>query len=485
MIKQLLIISALTCGAINTSIGQEGICKAVPVPADKESGTQFKWEVAKPVQSSVPASTTKSICTDKVTYVDRHPLFAFTQIGGDQWVMMMQEFPEFTGQITQVEFDAATYVPSSKTVAVRLFDPTTGSLLGSTSVAFNDTSGMSVNAVFSSPVSITNGVRIGILPPVNDSIKLYVNSTGNARGLTYAISSNQMTYNWLQDYGYDYDVVIRPTIKFSVVNPVLTASTLTSCTGQAVNFTQAPESSIPSFYTSPVYSPGGVFAKTLVYGDGTTNSSTFPASHSYTTPGTKEASLTYTYDGWTTDCVSDPSIQTIVVNSPTQADFAWTSVHLAVTFYNTSSNATSYSWNFGDGGTASAPNPVHNYTAPGTYTVELTATGPCGTVQHFTNITITATTNEGNLGVDENESALLNVYPNPSTDHVNVAITLEKTEDVSIIVLDALGRTVYTQNLGAVQSLVQPVDLSAYRAGVYMMRIIHDGAISTRSFVKQ
>ncbi|MFH1120485.1 MAG: PKD domain-containing protein [Bacteroidota bacterium] len=46
---------------------------------------------------------------------------------------------------------------------------------------------------------------------------------------------------------------------------------------------------------------------------------------------------------------------------------------LEVTFTNYSQNATTYEWNFGDGQTSVEANPVHTYTAPGNYTVVLTA----------------------------------------------------------------------------------------------------------------
>ena len=39
---------------------------------------------------------------------------------------------------------------------------------------------------------------------------------------------------------------------------------------------------------------------------------------------------------------------------------------------------TSGSWNFGDGGTSTIQNPTHTYTAPGTYTVSVTVSGPGG-----------------------------------------------------------------------------------------------------------
>jgi PKD repeat protein len=52
---------------------------------------------------------------------------------------------------------------------------------------------------------------------------------------------------------------------------------------------------------------------------------------------------------------------------------------LAVSFTDLSSGSpTSWSCNFGDGGTSTAQNPGHTYTAEGTYTVTLTATNACG-----------------------------------------------------------------------------------------------------------
>ncbi len=46
-----------------------------------------------------------------------------------------------------------------------------------------------------------------------------------------------------------------------------------------------------------------------------------------------------------------------------------------VTFINTSKNATSYLWNFGDGTTSTESNPVHSYSLDGTYLLTLKAIG--------------------------------------------------------------------------------------------------------------
>ena len=55
------------------------------------------------------------------------------------------------------------------------------------------------------------------------------------------------------------------------------------------------------------------------------------------------------------------------------AGFTYVKDGNTVTFTNTSSNATMYSWDFGDGNTSMEENPVHTYTGDGDYTVTLTA----------------------------------------------------------------------------------------------------------------
>lgn len=58
-----------------------------------------------------------------------------------------------------------------------------------------------------------------------------------------------------------------------------------------------------------------------------------------------------------------------------------------VSFSNSSTNATSYTWEFGDGASSSEQNPKHTYTTGGTFSVNLTTTGEGGT--NTTTLTIT------------------------------------------------------------------------------------------------
>jgi PKD repeat protein len=68
----------------------------------------------------------------------------------------------------------------------------------------------------------------------------------------------------------------------------------------------------------------------------------------------------------------------IVIDNVPTSGFTYTVNGSQVTFTNTSTNANSYSWDFGDGDLSTENNPVHIYLLDGFYTVVLTAINECG-----------------------------------------------------------------------------------------------------------
>ena len=78
----------------------------------------------------------------------------------------------------------------------------------------------------------------------------------------------------------------------------------------------------------------------------------------------------------------------IVVDDVPVAGFSSSANDATVDFTNTSTNATTYSWDFGDGNDSTEENPSHTYDDDGTYTVILTATNACGSVTTEEEITI-------------------------------------------------------------------------------------------------
>ncbi|OQP58250.1 hypothetical protein A3860_07985 [Niastella vici] len=112
------------------------------------------------------------------------------------------------------------------------------------------------------------------------------------------------------------------------------------------------------------------------FGDGGTATGVSP-SYTYNKPGVYSVTLIASSQGKCFDTLEQKNV--IQVSAYPEASFTVTpgenipvELHLAsFTFANASQNATGYLWDFGDGSTASAVNPTHQYQAPGNYTVTL------------------------------------------------------------------------------------------------------------------
>ncbi len=118
------------------------------------------------------------------------------------------------------------------------------------------------------------------------------------------------------------------------------------------------------------------------FGDGGSSAEEEPV-HTYETPGTYTVALTATGLGGS-DTETKVDYVVADVPPPPTADFSAAPTSgdapLDVAFTDlTASHVTSWSWDFGDGGTSTDQHPAYTYANPGTYTVGLTATGLGGT----------------------------------------------------------------------------------------------------------
>ncbi len=146
------------------------------------------------------------------------------------------------------------------------------------------------------------------------------------------------------------------------------------------DFSGSPTSGCaPLTVTFTDQSTGEVTSWDWDFGDGGTSTAQNP-SHQYASAGDYTVTLTVTGS-----CGSDSETKTnyIHVDGAPVADFYGTPTSgdypLTVSFTDQSTGGvTSWDWDFGDGGTSTAQNPSHQYTAAGDYTVTLTVTGACG-----------------------------------------------------------------------------------------------------------
>lgn len=77
----------------------------------------------------------------------------------------------------------------------------------------------------------------------------------------------------------------------------------------------------------------------------------------------------------------------------------------------------------------------------------------------------------------------VNVYPNPSTGIVTLDISLEAVQDISIRLVNLLGREVYTRNLENAGNLKLQMDLSHLSQGIYILSVRTDERIMTKELV--
>jgi PKD repeat protein len=182
--------------------------------------------------------------------------------------------------------------------------------------------------------------------------------------------ANMKSYNQSRDLGdglLDLRACLDAIGPSCDVTANFSASTTSSCVSQAINFTDQSTGT-------------GIDGWSWNFGDGGTSTAQNPG-HTYTSAGTYTVTLTASSSS---QSCNDQEVKTnyITVNSGPTAGFVGSPTSgtepLTVNFTNQSTNATLYSWTFGDGGTSTATNPSHEYASAGTYTVSLTATNSCG-----------------------------------------------------------------------------------------------------------
>ncbi len=125
----------------------------------------------------------------------------------------------------------------------------------------------------------------------------------------------------------------------------------------------------------------------------------------------------------------------------------------------TSSNATSYQWNFGDGVISSQQNPQHYYTQTGNFTVTLIVSR-CGRSD-----TASAVVSILASGLDQIKNSRLRIFPNPVSDILNIT-GLNDTANYTL--LDLNGRVL---RKGEVSADAGVIDAGLLEKGIYILEI--------------
>jgi len=148
-----------------------------------------------------------------------------------------------------------------------------------------------------------------------------------------------------------------------------------------------------------------------------------------------------------------------------------------VTFTNSSAHAGSFSWNFGDGGTAVDVNPTHTYPMDGTYTVTLVAIR-CGmqdTTEQIINVTPMGVANE-----NQSVAGSWCIYPNPAKSVITVKIN--NAGNLYYKIFNLAGTEIQG---GRIHNTDNQVDISMVADGLYFFQLFdNDLLFGQQKFIK-
>ncbi|MCB9189736.1 MAG: PKD domain-containing protein [Flavobacteriales bacterium] len=255
-------------------------------------------------------------------------------------------------------------------------------------------------------------------PQANDPVT-FTNGSTNANGYFWNFgdgstsSATDPTHTYSASGTYDVMLIAingtcdNDTTYFTinVVNPAnppvagFSASNTTVCSGGSIQLSNSSTDATSYSWTTS----GGTLSSATAANP----------SVSFTTSGSYTVSLTATGPGGTDN--TSQTISVNVVQPPTAgatASNTTPSVNDLITFTNTSSNATSYYWYFGDGNTSISTNPTNTYTSSGIYTVTLIAgNGSCANDTTYLSINVVNAANPPVAGFNTNGTHVCSTEP--------------------------------------------------------------------------
>jgi PKD repeat protein len=287
-------------------------------------------------------------------------------------------------------------------------------------------------------------------------------STSFCTGGSVVLTSSSNTGNVWSNNQFVPSITVSSSGSFTVT--VTDANNCTSAVSNeiVVNVSNAP---LPTLNASATQACSGDTVIVTASSADTYLWSNGAITQSITVVNTETVSVTTTNSNACNGVGTSAPISITFSQSPT-ADASFTVSGNIVTFNNNSSNATTYSWDFGDFTNSSAAAPTHAYASSQTYDVVFTAiNGNCTDEQTLT-VVIT-------VDLDEmNGAESLQISPNPAYETAKVRFHNHQNESGALRVINALGQVVYQIHLD-VQNGTNEVIIptAALSAGMYTVQL--------------
>lgn len=224
-------------------------------------------------------------------------------------------------------------------------------------------------------------------PPLTVNFTSYSTTSGNVFNWNFGDGNSSSLQHPSHTYTTtgNFNVTLTITDANGCIGTFIYPSTIAVNSSQTAFVAPAPVTACAPFTVNLSDSSFGAISWLWDFDDG--NNSTLQSTcHTFTTPGTYNVSLTTLSNG--SSCSQFiPNYSTFIIEGG-EANFTYTNELCPpyIAYFNDSSvNAVSWFWDFGDGTTSTLQNPTHLYANPGTYSVSLTITTSTGctfTVTH-------------------------------------------------------------------------------------------------------
>jgi len=162
------------------------------------------------------------------------------------------------------------------------------------------------------------------------------------------------------------------------------------------------------------------------------------------------------------------------------AVFTYTqSTGYTIDFENTSTNATQFFWDFGNGNTSIEENTSHIFPFDGTYPVKLITQNACGSDTLLVNVVVLK------LGLNELKGVELTLAPNPFLNQLSIEISLNTPTELTLTVHSLLGQLIYSEKIQGQASINRTIDFSKLASGIYSLQLQNQEGIRVRKVVKE
>jgi PKD repeat protein len=150
---------------------------------------------------------------------------------------------------------------------------------------------------------------------------------------------------------------------------------------------------------------------------------------------------------------------------------------LSIDFTNTSSNASSYIWDFGDSFPVSEANPTYTFADEGVYPVTLITRNDCGSDTLTREIEVTKS-----VSVLDPSNFELRIFPNPFKD--NFQLDVKANGSIHVRVFNCLGQQVHSQVFTSSGKTSRIIEIDGLSSGFYIVHVENQHHFGIKRIVK-